>query len=166
MRKMIEEHLVHNLSKLSYGSTAATTTSLALIIGLHDTASARMGIIGALLVIAIADNISDSLSIHMYRESECSQPGGNSNVYTISNFFARLLVTGVFIGIVAVCPMHLAVILSVAVGFAVLTVLSYLIARHQKTSVALAILHHLSVAAGVMVISYFVGHWISNALPG
>lgn len=162
MGNITEKYLLHNLSKLSYGSTAATTTSLAVIVGLHDTAGARLGIIGALLVIAIADNISDSLSIHMYRESECSEPGENSKVYTISNFFARLFVTGIFIGIVAVFPMHVAVAVSVCLGIAVLSVLSYLIARHQKTSVAGAILHHLSVAVAVMVASYFVGHMITR----
>jgi VIT1/CCC1 family predicted Fe2+/Mn2+ transporter len=52
---------------------------------------------------------------------------------------------------------------SVCLGVAVLSVLSYLIAKHQKTSVAGAILHHVSVAVGVMVVSYFVGHWITRA---
>jgi len=160
MGNITEKYLLHNLSKLSYGSTAAITTSLALIVGLYNTAGAKLGIIGALLVIAIADNISDSLSIHMYRESECSKPGENSRVYTISNFFARLIVTAVFIVIIAVSPMNVAVPVSVFLGIAVLSGLSYLIARHQKTGVAGAILNHVGVAVAVMVASYFVGHLI------
>jgi VIT1/CCC1 family predicted Fe2+/Mn2+ transporter len=164
MGNVTEKYLLHNLSKLSYGSTAAITTSLALIVGLYNTADARLGVIGALLVIAIADNISDSLSIHMYRESECSQPGENSKVYTISNFFARLLVTGVFIAIVAVCPMNVAVPASVLLGVAILSGLSYLIALHQNTSVTGGILHHVGVAVAAMVASYFVGHLITRAL--
>jgi hypothetical protein len=51
----------------------------------------KVGIIGALLVIALADNMSDSFGIHFYQESECV---GKREVWlsTFTNFFTRLLV--------------------------------------------------------------------------
>jgi len=57
-------------TKFSFGSTSAIITNVALIMGLNSAKDAKLAIIGSLLVIALADNVSDSFGIHMYQESE------------------------------------------------------------------------------------------------
>jgi VIT1/CCC1 family predicted Fe2+/Mn2+ transporter len=150
-----------DLSRFSFGITSAIVTSLALMIGLVETQDPRTSIVGALLLIAIADNIADSLGIHIYRES---LPGTESNprVNTISNFATRLGVMMLFVAIVLTLPLTFAITISVAAGLVLLTVLSYYIALNQKTSIAMSMVHHLGIAVVVIFLSHFLGQMIGN----
>ena len=56
-------------SRFSFGATSSTVTSLGIITGLLQASNPKSIIIGSLLVIAVADNVADSLGIHIYRES-------------------------------------------------------------------------------------------------
>lgn len=150
-----------SLTRFSFGATSSIITSLAFIVGLSQSVDSKLIIIGSLLVIAIADNISDSLGIHIYQESA----GLNGKIVrnsTFSNFFTRLLVILIFILIVIVLPIGYAVISSLVFGLSLLAVLSYFIAKEQKINPYLAILEHLTIAIIVVVISSFLGGWIRN----
>lgn len=57
-------------NRYSYGGTAAIVTSVGLVVGFGAASLSRSAVVSGLLIIAIADNISDSLSIHVYQESE------------------------------------------------------------------------------------------------
>ena len=77
-----------DLTKYSFGGTSAIITNLALIIGLNTAANAKLSIISGLLIIGLADNISDTLGIHIYQESEGKQTL-NVWISTLTNFFSR-----------------------------------------------------------------------------
>ena len=72
----------------SFGVTSAIMTSLTIIIGLSGAAS-NITIITALLIIAIADNISDSFGIHIYQESKRVN-SKEVKTTTANNFIARM----------------------------------------------------------------------------
>lgn len=150
-----------HLTRFSFGATSAIVTSLAFIVGLSNSVNPKLTIISSLLVIAIADNISDSLGIHIYQESELKKPKV-VNISTFSNFLTRFLVMLVFILLVAFLPIWYAVIFSIAWGFSLLVVLSYLIAKEQKVNPYMAIFQHLAIAIVVIVVSSFLGEWITN----
>jgi VIT1/CCC1 family predicted Fe2+/Mn2+ transporter len=154
-----------NLSRYSFGATAAISTSLALIAGFDAFSGTRPGLIGALLVIGIADNISDSLGIHIYQESKCTAAKNDSASYTLTNFLTRLALTLVFIAIVYFMPTGYASPVAVLFGLALLSVLSYIIALNQKTSPLLSILHHLGISVLVIAVSYLLGRAIKTVLP-
>ena len=59
-----------NPRAFTFGGTSAIVTSMGLVIGLQSATAPPPTIVSGLLVIALADNISDSLSIHMYQEAE------------------------------------------------------------------------------------------------
>jgi hypothetical protein len=86
-------------SKFSFGATSSTVTSLGIIFGLLTSANPKAGVIGALLVIAVADNIADSLGIHIYRESTTTKE--NTRMFTISNFITRFGITLTFVTLFA-----------------------------------------------------------------
>jgi hypothetical protein len=52
-------------TRISFGGTAGIVTSMALIVGLDAANAGRAAIMSALLIAAVADNLTDSLSIHM-----------------------------------------------------------------------------------------------------
>ncbi|HEY4699475.1 MAG TPA: hypothetical protein VIH27_03785 [Nitrososphaerales archaeon] len=67
-------------SKFSFGATSSTVTSLGIIFGLISTGNPKASIIGSLLVVAIADNIADSLGIHINRESTTYNTRKHENI--------------------------------------------------------------------------------------
>lgn len=152
----------HDLSRFSFGITSAIVTSLALMLGLDQTSDPKSSIIGALMIIAVADNIADSLGIHVYRESQIPEVGADPRVYTVSNFLTRLGVMMVFIALVWALPLTYATVISVAVGLTILTILSYYIALYQKVHPLRSILEHLVVAVLVIILSHFLGILISS----
>jgi len=155
-----------NLSKYSFGATAAIATSLAIIAGLDAFSNAKIGMIGALLVIGLADNISDSLGIHIYQESTCTTPKSNSAAHTVSNFLTRLMLTLVFIGIVYFVPIAYAAIVAAIFGLGILSVMSYFIALNQRVNPYKAILQHVGITVIVLLVSHFIGIFIKALFPG
>lgn len=150
-----------HLTRFSFGATSAIVTSLAFIVGLSKNINPKLTIIGSLLVIAVADNISDSLGIHIYQESDLKKPKV-IRASTFSNFLTRFLVILIFISLVAFLPINYAVIFSIILGVSLLSVLSYYIAKEQKVNPYFAILEHLAIAVIVVVVSSFLGEWIMN----
>ena len=57
-----------HLTRFSFGTTSAIVTSLAFVVGLSG--SSKAAIVVSLLVFAVADNVSDSLGLHIFQESE------------------------------------------------------------------------------------------------
>jgi vacuolar iron transporter family protein len=86
-------------SRYSYGSTAAVVTSVGLIVGFGAASVSKSTVVSGLLIIAVADNLSDSLSIHIYQESENLEAPAAFRA-TLTNFAARFLVVMSFVGIV------------------------------------------------------------------
>jgi len=152
-----------DLSKFSFGITSAIVTSLALMLGLDTLNNARSSIIGALLIIAVADNISDSLGIHVYKESLTQGSTSDLWVFTITNFVTRLGVMVLFIILVVTLPLNIAAGISVMFGLTLLSVMSYYIGIQQKINPAKSVAEHLAIAILVIIASHFLGQLISNS---
>jgi VIT1/CCC1 family predicted Fe2+/Mn2+ transporter len=120
-----------------------------------------VNVITALLIIAIADNVSDSFGIHVHQESECRKPKEVRRV-TIDNFIARFLITIVFVLFIFFLPIDYAIILSVIVGLSIIIILSYSIAKRQKINPYREILKHLALAIIVMFIGLILRSLLSH----
>lgn len=152
-------------TRFSFGATSAIITNLGIITGLNTLAHPKLSIIGALLVIALADNLSDTFGIHIYQESEHLS---KKEVWlsTLTNFFARLFVSLTFIALIILLPIKLAAVCSVVWGLLILTVMSYTIARQRKMSPYSAILAHTTVAVLVVAASHFIGAFLVARFQG
>jgi vacuolar iron transporter family protein len=148
-----------DLKNYIFGSTAAIITNISLLVGLSSAHTGKIAMLGGLLTIAVADNISDSLGIHMYKEAEgCGMR--YSVLATVLNFTARLLISGTFIAIVLVFPLVQVGVIAAFWGLLLLIILSYLIACNNRENAFREILKHLTVAVCVIAASYYVGHLI------
>lgn len=138
------------------GATAAIITSMGLIAGLTQSDAMRQTTIAGLLIIAIADNVADSLGIHIYKESEGAK---NKEILsaTFGNFFLRLVLVISFILIVIIFPSMQALIISSVWGLTLLILLSYSIAKAKKTTVSAEIIWHVVVAILVIIGSKLLG---------
>ena len=147
--------------EFSYGASSAVITSLAIIVGLSSIINAKITILTALFIIAIADNISDSFGIHIYQESSTASAKDVKRT-TTSNFIARIIVSAVFILFILFLPMTIAVILSAIFGLSVIATISYRIAKLQKEKSYKMIFRHLLLAIAVMIASFFLREIVAN----
>ena len=143
-------------TRFSFGSTSAIITNLALMAGLHSEANAKINIMGGILVIAIADNISDSFGIHIYQESENIETR-EVWISTIFNFISRILVSLNFVALILLLPLNAAIISSIIWGLLLLAAVSYMIAKNEAGNPYLAILTHILIAVVVIFLSNLIG---------
>ncbi len=145
-------------TRFSFGATSAIITNLALIVGLNTLAHPKPSIIGSMLVIALADNLSDSTGIHIYQESEYLSPR-EVWLSTLTNFATRVVVSLTFIVLVLALPIKIAVACSVPWGLSLLTIISYTIAKDRKVNPCVAMVEHIAIAIFVIIASNFAGKW-------
>ena len=145
-----------DLTKYSFGGTSAIITNLALIIGLNTAFNAKLSIISGLLIIALADNISDTLGIHIYQESE-GKRRINIWISTFTNFVSRLLVSLGFIFIIIVLPLNTATVVSIIYGLLTMSIISYIIAINKKINPFMSVFEHIFIATVVLILSKYIG---------
>jgi vacuolar iron transporter family protein len=152
-------------TRFSFGATSAIITNLGIITGLDTLSNPKLSIIGALLVIALADNLSDSFGIHIYQESEHLS---KKEVWlsTLTNFFTRLFVSSTFIALIVLLPIKVAAVCSIIWGLLILTVMTYAIAKQRKMSPYSAIFAHTIVAVFVVASSHFIGAFVIARFQG
>ena len=148
---------------ISFGGTAAVVTSMALIVGLEAANAGKAAMLSALLIAAVADNLTDSLSVHMYQESERME---QKEVFrgTFSNLATRFIVCLSFVLIVCVFRGRAAGVAGVAWGMSLLAGLTYILARHRRVSVISELGKHLAAALLIIVVSQAIGRWINTHL--
>ena len=147
---------------ISFGGTAAIVTSMGLILGLEAAASSSRAIVGALLIVALADNLSDSLSVHIYQEAERLEHR-EAFVSTLANFATRLVVASTFVLLVIAAPRRLLPWACVAWGMVLLSWLTDRIARARGAPVGKEIAKHLAIALAVIAVSRALGTWLGDA---
>jgi VIT1/CCC1 family predicted Fe2+/Mn2+ transporter len=133
---------------------------MGLIVGLDAATASRATIVSGLLIVGLADNITDSLSIHIYQEAERLE-GKSAFRATVTNFLARLLVTLSFVVWMLFLPPASLGTVSLAWGLTLLGLLTFLLARARKVPVGSEIAKHVAVAVTVIVVSRAVGGWIA-----
>jgi len=146
-------------TRFSFGSTSAIITNLGLIAGLHSEVNAKLSIISGILVIALADNISDSFGIHIFQESEHVS---KMEIWmsTLSNFLTRVFVSLIFVLLMILLPLNPAVISSIILGLILLAFISYVIAKDEEKNPLLPVLTHILIAVTVIILSNLVGDFI------
>jgi hypothetical protein len=147
------------LTALSYGGTAAIVTGMGLVVAFDAGTTSKATLVSSLLVVAIADNLADSLAIHVYQESE-NLPSRRAFRSTVANYLARLMVAGSFALLALLTPAHSLVPVVLAWGTALLCTLTYFVARGRGVPPGLEVLKHLAVAVLVILVSRAIGAWI------
>jgi len=151
------------LRRVSFGSTSAVITSIGLVVGFASADTSRATLVGGLLIVGIADNLTDSLSVHLYQESEGLE-SGEAFVSTVTNFCARLLVTATFVTLVVVLPRAWLIPAAIVWGLTVLGTLTVLLARERGAPVGRELLRHFAIAVLVIGISRAIGVFVSAHL--
>ena len=146
---------------LSFGLTSAVITTLGLMVGLHSGTHSKLAVLGGIVTIAVADALSDALGIHISEESKNKHTTIHIWESTIATFLSKLIFALTFIVPVLVFELATAIVVSVAWGLVILSFVSFFIALEQKVTPSKVIAEHVAIALLVVLITHYLGHWIS-----
>ena len=146
----------------SFGLTSGIITTLGVIIGLHSSTHSTLVVIGGIVIIAIADALSDALGIHISEESEIKHPTKDIWESTISTFLSKFVFALTFIIPFLFLPLSSAIIASVIWGFSLIIMFSLYLAKQQNLKPHKVILEHLIIAIVVVVITHYIGEWVAT----
>ncbi|KKR05319.1 MAG: hypothetical protein UT33_C0011G0029 [Candidatus Peregrinibacteria bacterium GW2011_GWC2_39_14] len=147
----------------SFGLTSAIITTLGLMVGLDSVTSSKYVVLGGILTIAIADAFSDSLGIHISQESAGDKSNKQIWEATFSTFIFKLIFALTFVIPVLIFPLTTAIYVSIVYGVTLLAILSYFLAKAEKTKPLHVILEHVLIAIVVIAVTHQVGDWIGIA---
>ena len=146
---------------LNFGLTSGVITTLGLMVGLHSGTQSTLAVIGGIITIAIADSMSDALGIHISKEADESTSKQDVWIATIMTLLAKMLMATTFIVPILIFEFSTAILMSVAWGLIVITIVSYVLARNQQENPMHVIAEHLGIAILVVIVTHFVGDWIA-----
>lgn len=146
---------------LFFGATSGVITTIGLIVGLNSGTQSITAVLGGILVIAVADAMSDALGIHLAEEADPNTDHLHVWAATIVTFLTKFVFSISFAIPLLLLPLGPAVIASVVWGLLVIVVLSYFLARSQGESPLGIIVEHVGIAVLVLVFSHYIGVWVA-----
>jgi VIT1/CCC1 family predicted Fe2+/Mn2+ transporter len=146
-----------------FGATSGVITTIGLIVGLHAGTQSLVAVLGGILVVAIADALSDAMGIHLAQEADPDSTHDHIWAATIWTFLTKLVVALTFALPLLWLPLQTAVIVCVSWGLLVITLLSAYLAHIQRVKALTVITEHLGIAIVVVTVSYFIGIWVKTA---
>lgn len=146
-----------------FGTTSGVITTLGLIAGLNAGTKSVVAVLGGILVVAVADAMSDALGIHIAQEADPDSTEEHIWAATFWTFITKLIVALSFALPLLWLPLQLAVVVAVSWGLLVITLLSAVLARMQRIAALPIITEHLLIAIVVVTISHYIGVWVNSA---
>lgn len=146
----------------SFGLISGIITTLGLIVGLHSSTHSTLVVIGGILIIAIADALSDAFGIHISEEAENSHTEKEIWESTLATFLSKLLVALTFVAPVLLFSLTTAVYVSIGWGLLLIGIFSYYLANQRQNHPAKVILEHLIIAVVVIIVTHYVGDLVAG----
>lgn len=146
---------------LFFGATSGVITTIGLIVGLNSGTQSIAAVLGGILIIAVADAMSDALGIHLAEEANPDTDHHHVWSATITTFITKFVFSISFAIPLLLLPLGPAVIASVVWGLFVIVVLSYFLANSQGESPLYIIAEHLGIAILVILFSHYIGVWVA-----
>ena len=154
------------ITGVSFGLTSAVITSLGMIVGLHSATSSKLAVVAGIVIMAIADGLSDAVGLHLVEESETEKGRAKHTKREIwlTTIFTFLSVCGfslTFAVPILLFRLKTAIFIAISWGIVLLILLNFRIAKIRKENPIRLISEHLLLALLVIIISYWVGNLIA-----
>lgn len=165
---MAQKYSHQLITGISFGLTTAVITSLGMIVGMHSATSSKLAVVAGIVVMAIADGLSDAVGLHTAEEAEVENGRSKhtSKEIWLTTLFAFLSVSGftlTFAIPILLFSLETAVFLATAWGMLLLILLNFYIAKIRKENPIKLISEHILLATFVIIISHVVGSLIAMA---
>lgn len=166
---MAQKYSHQLITGISFGLTTAVITSLGMIFGMHSATSSKLAVVAGIVVMAIADGLSDAVSLHTAEEAEVEKGRGKHTPKEIwlTTLFSFISVSGftlTFAIPILLLPFETALFLAIAWGMLLLVLLNFNIAKIKKENPIKLISEHILLAIIVIILSHLVGNLIAIGL--
>ena len=146
---------------LSFGIASSVVTTLGLMTGLYSSTGSKTVVFAGILVIALADSLSDAFGIHFSEEARPHKNKQRIWEATFATLVSKFFFTSTFIIPFLFLSLKPAILTSFGWGALLLTSYSVHLAKKQKEKVWNQVTEHLSLAVFVVFLTYWVGQLIS-----
>ena len=149
---------------MGFGITSGVITTLGMIVGMDAITHSLRAVLGGIVLIAIADALSDSLGIHISSESQSHATHRQIWTATAATFFSKLILASSFIFPFLFWSIQTAIYISIAWGIFVLVAYNIRLSRLTNEKPIKVISEHLLIAAVVVLISSNLGSLIERLI--
>lgn len=146
---------------IGFGLASGVIATLGMIIGLNSAIKEKLPIIGAIIMIAVADALSDALGMYISEEYQSKHTKKEILESTFTTLLSKFSFAIIFVFPFIFLNLSSAVAASLALGFVILTIFSAVIARQEKQGIGKVVFHHLFIATFVISVSQILGVFIS-----
>ena len=140
-----------------FGITSGVITTLGLISGLHSGTNDKLAVLVGIIVLAVADSLSDAIGIHISEEAENEHSTHELWQSAFFTFVSKLLVAFSFVIPLQLFDLYTSILVSVFWGALLISVFSYLMAKSQKQNPAKVIAEHVIIMIAVVVVAHYIG---------
>jgi VIT1/CCC1 family predicted Fe2+/Mn2+ transporter len=147
---------------LFFGATSGVITTIGLIVGLYAGTGSLVAVLGGILVIAVADAMSDALGIHLAQEADPDSTHEHVWMATVTTFLTKLIVAASFALPLLWLPLPVAVMVCVSWGLFVIAALSLYLAHVQQLAALPIVAEHVLIAIAVVGCSHYIGVWVNT----
>jgi len=144
----------------SFGLTSGVITTLGILVGVGTITNSEEAVLAGVISIAIADSLSDATGMHLAKEAEGEYRSGELWAITVATLFAKFFFTIIFVLPILLFDLMGAMITGIALGFVLLSLLSFIIARIHKQKPFKPVLEHNLTALLVIILTYLVGYLV------
>lgn len=162
---VVQKYSHQLITGVSFGLTTAVITSLGIIVGLQSATSSKLAVVAGVVIVAIADGLSDAVSLHAAEEAEVERGIAKHTpkeiwLTTLVTFLAVSGFSLTFVIPILIFSPGTAILLAIGWGMLLLTLLNFHIAKTKKENPIKLICEHILLALFVIIISYWVGNLI------
>lgn len=153
------------VGELIFGITSGVLTTVGALVGMDAATDSRRAVIAGILVIAVADSLSDSYGMYQSKLGERGTMPAAALRYAFGTFAGKFILPLTFVIPLAVSTdLFTAVAIDIVWGFAVLTLLNAERALVSQASVLGTVSRNVGFAAMVVGLSAWVGWLVSKLI--
>ncbi len=145
------------LKGVGFGLTSGVITTLGIIVGLHAGTHSKLAVLAGMVVLAIADALSDAIGIHISEEAEGEHATKEIWEATLFTFSSKLAFSLTFVPLIVFLELSTAILASVVWGLFLIVIVSYFTAKLQNKNIHRTIAEHLLVTIIVIIIAHYTG---------
>ena len=147
---------------LGFGLTSGVITTLGLVVGLHSGTQSKLAVIVGIVILAIADALSDAMGIHVSEEAEGEHTSVELWESTLLTFLSKLFVALSFIIPIQLLELSISIYVSVAWGLLLISIFSIYMAKTKREKPYKVLAEHVFVAIIVVIVAHLVGDLIKE----
>jgi VIT1/CCC1 family predicted Fe2+/Mn2+ transporter len=145
------------LKGVGFGLTSGVITTVGVIVGLHAGTHSRLAVLAGMIVLAIADALSDAIGIHVSEEAEGEHATKEIWEATLFTFSSKFAFTLSFVPLIVLLELSTAILSSVAWGLFLIVIISFYTAKYQGRNMYRAVAEHLIATVLVILVAHYVG---------